>query len=353
MRAKRRTPIAYAGLLVVTFVAIGGAAVFSLDRSRPAASEPAPAVELVAPISARAGAAVLALSLDATPAEPTTPPTPIPPAATTSAATETSSTTDAPATTATTAASTTTRPDRTPPKIVVTSPEDGAVVRTEIVTFEGETEPGARVFSGPYEADVDEEGHWKLRLVVTEGPNGAVFAARDRHGNEASVRIVVHYEPPATTTTTKPPSTTTTTAPPAETTTTTAPSEEEWSPQWPPSPGGRRDVEEWRGLVAQYWDEDKVDCALGLIYRESRGDPQAHNTRTGAYGLFQHLLKYWKGRARAAGFVDGDGLVAHPFNAEANIAASAWLAGYYEARGYDWWRPWGAPPSYGSCDAGG
>jgi len=365
VRTRRRIPIAYAGLLIVTLVAAIGAAAFSAGRdpapTTTVAAEPAVTLGTTLPISARVASAVFAVSVTPRPEIGTTTTTSTeaelqfteataaPPALQVEPST-TTTTTGAPETQAAPPPPTTPR-DTTPPKLTVTEPGDGDVVTTSIVTFRGTTEPGARVFSGPYEATVDEKGHWSLKLVVAPGPNGAVFSAEDAAGNETSIRIVVHYEPP-TTTTTKPKSTTTTkpksttTTKPASTTTTTAPS---WSPQWPADPAGIRDVENWRDVVTQYWDADKVDCALGIMRRESRGDPQAHNSSTNAVGLFQHLLKYWPGRARAAGFVDGDGLVASPYNGEANIAASAWLANYYESRGYPWWTPWSTLYPYGSC----
>jgi hypothetical protein len=49
--------------------------------------------------------------------------------------------------------------------------------------------------------------------------------------------------------------------------------------------------------------------------------------------------------------VDADGIVADPFNGEANIAAGAWLADYYKSRGLSWWKPWSSLPNYGNCSA--
>jgi hypothetical protein len=122
-----------------------------------------------------------------------------------------------------------------------------------------------------------------------------------------------------------------------------------YSPEWPPDDGGTRNVESWRSTVLEYWPADRVDCVLGIIYRESRGDPTAHNRSSDAMGLMQHLLKYWPARAKGAGFVDGNGLVADPFNGAANITAGAWLADYYSSRGLNWWIPWSSLPSYGTC----
>ena len=350
-----RIPLAYAGLLIVAFVAVIGFAAFSpsADSMQATTADEPVATPAVTPASARVASAVLALrvsdaeSRTATTESPsTTTTTPIaeveaaPPAD--DATTADASTTSTEATTTTEANTTTTSArDTTPPSLKVTSPADGSTVTESLVTFVGEAEPGAHVASGPYAATIDEDGNWSLILVLTEGPNGAVFTATDHAGNSSTERIVVHYEPPQA-------STTTTTAPGATTTTTAGTT---WSPLWPADAGGQRDVEYWRGLVAQYWPAERVDCALGLIYRESRGDPRAYNSYSWAEGLFQHLRKYWYGRAKSAGFIDGDGLVATPYNGEANIAAAAYIAG----RADPWYRPWGSsfPESakYGSCQS--
>ena len=94
---------------------------------------------------------------------------------------------------------------RPPPTLVVTSPADGAELSEEKVRFEGETEPGARVFTGPYEADVDGEGKWGIVLILNEGSNVARFTAEDTSGNRTEVAITVFYivDKPTTTTTVK------------------------------------------------------------------------------------------------------------------------------------------------------
>lgn len=98
-------------------------------------------------------------------------------------------------TTATTSTSTTTTsttpPDTTPPRLEVTYPTHGAIVTEEVITFRGVTEPGARVFSGRYAADVHADGSWSLVLVLASGDNGAVLVARDSAGNESKVRLAV------------------------------------------------------------------------------------------------------------------------------------------------------------------
>jgi hypothetical protein len=103
--------------------------------------------------------------------------------------------------------------DTVPPLLTITSPGEGAELEEKIVTFRGLTEPGAQVFAGRYEAEVDPEGNWELVLVLSEGPNTARFTARDAAGNEAQAAVTVSYLSPTTTT--------------AETTTTTTEPEKE------------------------------------------------------------------------------------------------------------------------------
>jgi len=353
---KPRIPLAYAGLLVIALVAVVGFAAFSpTSRSGDETTTSSTATEADVQASARVASAVLALRVsDAGSRTATTEATTtsteaaapqidaealaVEPVETTTSATTASTSppsTEAPSTSAAPKA------DTTPPALTVTSPKDGATVTNRLVTFEGTTERGASVSSGPFAATVDDDGTWAIGLIVSDGPNGAVFTATDAAGNSTSVRIVVHYDAP--TTTTKPPATTTTTKPSTTTTTTTGP---KWSPLWPADAGGKRDVEAWRSVVAKYWPSDLVDCALNIIDLESQGDPRAYNSSVGAEGLFQHLSKYWKGRAKAAGFYDKDtGLYATPYNAEANIAA-AW---HIAKNSSPWYRPWSVDPFYGNC----
>ncbi len=251
--------------------------------------------------------------------------------------------------------------DTKPPAFKVTSPKDGAEVDSRVVRFQGTVEPGADVFSGRYYATVTSDGDWELPLTLVSGANVARLTASDAAGNETTIRLIVNYSPPKTTTTTTkaprksttttkaPAKTTTTTKAPAKTTTTTQPPTSQWSPKWPADAGGTRNVEQWRSEVEAHWPADRVDCALGIIKKESRGDPRARNSAYDTRGLMQHLVKYWKGRATGAGFVDGNGLVANPYNGEANIAAGAYLADYYDRIGKNWWQPWGGLPTYGSC----
>lgn len=89
---------------------------------------------------------------------------------------------------------TTVPPDTTPPELRITSPKEGAVVEKKAVTFRGTTEPGATVFSGQWQADVNSRGDWSIVLIVKEGKNTARFTATDAAGNQTSKTINVFYE---------------------------------------------------------------------------------------------------------------------------------------------------------------
>lgn len=393
---KPRIPLAYAALLITALMAVVGFAAFSPGDTQAAENTATTLATAPAPdVSARVASAVLALRVTdagsrvATTAAQTPDagsdaaqdqtqttdqtPTTAPPATTTTqpvvevedepaddSAAEDASLLAVTAAPPTTSAPATTRPgDTTPPPIRVTSPHDQDTVTSRVVTFQGTSEPGAKVTSGPFAATMSDNGDWTIKLSLAEGANGASFTAIDKAGNSESTRIVVHYDPPttttkATTTTTKAATTTTKATPAATTTTAASSSSSTWSPNWPADAGGIRNVEAWRSTVEKYWPSSRVDCVLGIIYRESKGDPRAYNASSRAEGLMQHLSKYWTSRAKGAGFVDSSGKVASPYNGAANIAAGAYLGNYYDGAIGQWWNPWksgsgGFTANYGSC----
>jgi len=136
---------------------------------------------------------------------------------------------------------------------------------------------------------------------------------------------------PRTTTTTRAPTTTTTQAPPPPTTTTTT------AP--PNDGGGPRPAENWRGLVSQYFPSDLVNEALSIIQCESKGDPSAYNSRSGASGLFQFIPGTWANVSPKAGWGG-----ASPFDPEANVASAAWLVDYSIDHGQYRWYHWTCRP---------
>jgi hypothetical protein len=70
--------------------------------------------------------------------------------------------------------------------------------------------------------------------------------------------------------------------------------------------------------------------ALRVAFRESKFAPRAFNPRSCAQGVYQHLCRYWRGRARAFGFGRWS-----PYNARANIFVTMRMVRL------EGWGPWG------------
>jgi hypothetical protein len=70
--------------------------------------------------------------------------------------------------------------------------------------------------------------------------------------------------------------------------------------------------------------------ALLVAFRESKFAPRAFNARSCAQGLYQHLCRYWRGRAVAFGFGRWS-----PYNARANVFVTMRMVLL------EGWGPWG------------
>ena len=97
----------------------------------------------------------------------------------------------------------------------------------------------------------------------------------------------------------------------------------------------RAGVEPWRSLVQQRFPEDLVEQALRVMRCESGGNPDVVHPESNATGLFQFLAGTWAFASVNAGFSG-----ASRFDAEANVAAAAWLVGYSIRTGHPG-GPWG------------
>lgn len=84
--------------------------------------------------------------------------------------------------------------DTDPPDLVILYPEEGAHFTETHLAFEGIVEPGARVVAAGYEADVDDEGHWRIVLILAPGGNLAKFTAIDGAGNESTAQVKVYLD---------------------------------------------------------------------------------------------------------------------------------------------------------------
>jgi hypothetical protein len=92
---------------------------------------------------------------------------------------------------------------------------------------------------------------------------------------------------------------------------------------------GRWHVKKLIRCAANHWGVG-VRKALYVADRESDFRPKAFNRSSCAKGVFQHLCRYWDGRAYAYGFRDKSA-----FNARANVIVTMKMVRRYG------WSPWG------------
>jgi hypothetical protein len=83
--------------------------------------------------------------------------------------------------------------------LIITSPDDGAVVRTPSVQVVGTAPPGAEIvldisLFGDRRTSADDEGDWVLTVDLEEGPNDFAFRIGDDDSTTKALRVV--YEPP-------------------------------------------------------------------------------------------------------------------------------------------------------------
>ena len=83
-------------------------------------------------------------------------------------------------------------------------------------------------------------------------------------------------------------------------------------------------VEQWRGLVAEYFPANQVDRALCIMNLESKGDPNADNPRSTAAGLFQFLKGTWDNTVPAT-ITGGSYDSGRVYLPRANVAAAGLL----------------------------
>ncbi len=102
-------------------------------------------------------------------------------------------------------------------------------------------------------------------------------------------------------------------------------------------------VESWRSLVERFFPPDLVEQALSVMHCESRGNPDATHPGSGATGLFQFLEGTWAFASAGAGFAG-----ASRYDAEANVAAAAWLVDYSIRTGHPRgaWGHWVCQPAW-------
>ena len=75
--------------------------------------------------------------------------------------------------------------------IEVLAPTDGQVFEYKEVAFEGKAEPGAEVYAGEYQADINDDGVWRIVLFLAPGSQTVLFKAIDPSGNRATDSVTV------------------------------------------------------------------------------------------------------------------------------------------------------------------
>lgn len=90
-------------------------------------------------------------------------------------------------------------PSPTPrPILIITSPEDGDVVRTRSIQLVGTAPPGAEIvldvpLFGDRRTSADDQGDWVLTVDLEEGDNDLVLRIGSEEATTKTIRIV--YEP--------------------------------------------------------------------------------------------------------------------------------------------------------------
>jgi cytoskeletal protein RodZ len=81
-----------------------------------------------------------------------------------------------------------------PPRLEVSSPQEGAVISKELVVVEGKTTPSAAVVVNNQPVLVEEDGSFKAEVEVFEGTNELVVKATARSGKETVIHRKIKPE---------------------------------------------------------------------------------------------------------------------------------------------------------------
>jgi cytoskeletal protein RodZ len=82
---------------------------------------------------------------------------------------------------------------RTPPQLIISSPQDGEKLVRSRVAVEGVTAPEASVTVNGRSAPVDQSGHFSLELDVKRGTTRIRITAQKRHGSEKIIERNVRF----------------------------------------------------------------------------------------------------------------------------------------------------------------
>jgi hypothetical protein len=82
------------------------------------------------------------------------------------------------------------------PAFTITHPADGSQVKTKVVAFGGTYDDGTTVHRGKYTAS-QQEGEWKMELVLSPGDNRVAFKGINGEGDYVVQSVTVYYDAPA------------------------------------------------------------------------------------------------------------------------------------------------------------
>ncbi len=86
--------------------------------------------------------------------------------------------------------------DHMPFEIAILYPKHGQVFEKGEAVFEGSSAPGARVYVGDRQADVNDDGGWRIVLDLQPGENHITVKATDESGNHGADSVGVTYRAP-------------------------------------------------------------------------------------------------------------------------------------------------------------
>ena len=78
--------------------------------------------------------------------------------------------------------------------LTISTPVDGATVKSSSIVVKGKTKAHAEVFVNDAETKADANGNFSVAMTLDEGDNPIVVSANDADGNVAEKELIVYYE---------------------------------------------------------------------------------------------------------------------------------------------------------------
>ena len=78
------------------------------------------------------------------------------------------------------------------PRVSVTTPRDGSIADTDVVTMQGVAKNAAWLSLNGRQIFTDEDGNWSEKLVISEGQSVMTVQAKDRFGRETEKKVRIY-----------------------------------------------------------------------------------------------------------------------------------------------------------------